>query len=29
MAVHATKEVMEQVAAFPEVEKVLPNEKGS
>lgn len=27
MAVHATKEVMEQVAAFPEVEKVLPNEK--
>ncbi|KFM92654.1 bacillopeptidase F [Bacillus paralicheniformis] len=26
MAVHATKEVMEQVAAFPEVEKVLPNE---
>ncbi|WFA07406.1 S8 family peptidase [Bacillus sp. HSf4] len=27
MAVHATKDVMEQVAAFPEVEKVLPNEK--
>ncbi|NPC92482.1 S8 family serine peptidase [Bacillus sp. WMMC1349] len=26
MAVHATKEVMEQVATFPEVEKVLPNE---
>ncbi|MCY8032200.1 S8 family peptidase [Bacillus sonorensis] len=27
MAVRATKEVMEQVAAFPEVQKVLPNEK--
>lgn len=26
MAVTATKEVMEQIAAFPEVEKVLPNE---
>ena len=26
MAVTATKEVMEQIAAFPEVEKILPNE---
>lgn len=27
IAVHASKEVMEKVAQFPEVEKVLPNEK--
>ncbi|MCC8352121.1 S8 family peptidase [Bacillus sp. AF23] len=27
IAVHASKEVMEKVAKFPEVEKVLPNEK--